>query len=511
MTLCSILFKGADSGGFPVARDAPAYFADLNLDQIVDAVTAGRQDYDLHPFYCTPLRDPDAIRYRQEIFRDLESGSLYGRISAFTQQMRSMRGHLARAQRLHYPRQRNRWFLGAVDMYTDAVNGLAQGLTLETLTSRGFLDFRDYVTGYVQSDRFAALQAQTKALIADLASVRYGLHIKGNRIEVRGYEDESDYSAEVEKTFEKFKQGAVKDYRVSFSDGPDMNHIEAQILDFVARLHPQPFSALDRYCAENVDYLDGTIGRFDREVQFYLAWLEHLAPLRRAGLPFCYPQLDDACKDVHVRDAFDLALAHRLARENAPVVCNDVHLSGKERILVVTGPNQGGKTTFARTFGQLHHLACIGCPVPGREARLFLFDRIFTHFEQEEDIQNLRGKLEDDLVRIHRILDQATPASIVIINEIFTSTTLQDAMFLSRKVLEAVLALDLLCVCVTFIDELASLSEKTVSLVSAVDPANPTVRTYRIERRPADGLSYAISIAERHGLTYAGLKARIRS
>jgi len=84
-------------------------------------------------------------------------------------------------------------------------------------------------------------------------------------------------------------------------------------------------------------------------------------------------------------------------------------------------------------------------------------------------------------------------------------------MFLSRKVLEAVLALDLLCVCVTFIDELASLSEKTVSLVSAVDPANPTVRTYRIERRPADGLSYAISIAERHGLTYAGLKARIRS
>src|SRR5690606_7557560 len=100
--------------------------------------------------------------------------------------------------------------------------------------------------------------------------------------------------------------------------------------------------------------------------------------------------------------------------------------------------------------------------------------------------------------------------SVIVLNEIFNSTSLDDQIFLSTKMLEQILAADTIGVCVTFIDALSTLSKKTVSMVSTVGAGDPARRTFEIVRKPADGLAYALSLAERRGVTYEQLRTRVR-
>ncbi len=356
---------------------------------------------------------------------------------------------------------------------------------------------------------FGSLAAQTESLQADLAAIAYAVRIVGKRVEVSRYGGEPDYAAEVLATFAKFRQGAVEPRDFTFRSHTPMNHIEEAILDRVARLFPEVFAALAQYCERHREFLDPVVTEFEREAQFYLAWLEYLKPLRRAGLHVCYPEVFQGVQASRCSGAFDLALAHRRVAEKGEVVTNDFELRAPERIMVVSGANQGGKTTFSRLIGQAHYLAGIGCLVPGHEAALPLVDQVLTHFEREERVETLSGKLEESLERMRRLLGQATASSLLIMNESFDSTTVSDALFLNREILQRVIERGMLCVCVTFLDELASLSEKTVSYVAAVDPRDPAKRTYRVVRKPAEGLAYAMAIAEKYALTYEQVKERI--
>ncbi|MEG6568454.1 MutS-related protein [Thermoanaerobacterium thermosaccharolyticum] len=510
MTFQSILFINVDDLLNKEVQNEPDFFRDLNIDQIVEAITFGRNEYNLKPFFYNFLNDIDTIKYRQEIMKDLENKKLFECIKSFSEKFQLMRQHLKQIDKLYYKYQKERWFLDAVLIYCDAVACLANDLTQINLKSTGFIAFREYILDYVKSETFISLNNATKKLNEDLSSVKYSILIRGNSIKVGKYESEINYSDIVEETFKKFKEWETKDYRKKFSEYDDMNHVEARILDLVAQLYKEIFDELDDYCIKNSHFIDDRIGTFEREVQFYLSYLEFISKFKDIGLKFCYPHVVSESKEVFDYGCFDLALANKLISNKSTIVTNDFYLSGNERIFVVSGPNQGGKTTFARTFGQVHYLASIGCPVPGYKAQLFLFDNIFTHFEREENVNELHGKLEDELIRIYDILSKATPYSIAILNEIFTSTTLKDAIFLSKKIMDRIIDLGLLCVWVTFIDELSTYSEKTVSVVSTVVPDNPSLRTYKVVRKPADGLSYAITIAEKYKLTYEHIKERVK-
>lgn len=493
------------------AGPAPEHFRDLNLDQIVAAVTRGREAHHLEPFLQTPVRNVAGAHWRHAVFRDLENLVVLGAVQGFAKGMQLCRARLGQEAELHYGLQKRLWHLDAAQAYAETVRTFAADLAASPAASAGFRALAGRLAALTASDDFRALEAEIAEIRGKLAEVRYETVIHGDKVTVRRYEDAPDYSAAVERTFEKFKRGAVKDYRVKFAEDRRMNHVEAVVLEFVARLFPDAFGRLDDFASRRASFVAPLVGRFEREIQFYLAWVEHMARIRRAGLAFCYPELSETDPAERSVAGFDLALAQKLAAEEKPVVTNGYELSGPERIIVVSGPNQGGKTTFARAFGQLHHLASLGLPVPGTAAKLMLVDAVLAHFEREEDLTNLRGKLEDDLVRIRAILDRATPRSAIVLNEIFNSTTLDDQVLLSTRVLEQVMAKNSLCVCVSFIDELASLGPSTVSMVSTVVPDRPAERTFRVVRRKADGLAYAMSLAEKHGLTAARLQERLPS
>ncbi len=513
MSFISILFSSSTYRTMAENANIPLFFSDLYLDQIIDAITEKWNEYDLKPFFYLSIKDVDGIKYRQEIFRDLENESLYKHVKSFTEQMREVRRLQKLAEKLYYKYQKEIWFLYAAEIYCDAVRRFSIDLmSLETVNSRGFYAFRKVISDYAESVNFQSLLDEVKSIRGELEKIKYQIIIGDGNFTVQNLEEATDYSSEIEETFEKFKQGAVKNYKVNYASSPaDMNHIEAQILNFVAKLNPESFLKLESFVAANGSFIDETIAIFDREIHFYIAYLDHIQKFRNNGLHFCYPNITIDSKEINNYEGFDLALAQKLELAHTPIVCNDFYLKGEERIIVVTGPNQGGKTTFARTFGQLHYLANIGCPVPGRQAQLFLFDEIFTQFERSEKVENLRGKLEDDLKRIQFILNNATSRSIIILNEIFNSTTLQDMTFLSKKILSKIIDLDLICVLVTFVDEMASFSSQIVSMTSMIVTENPALRTYKIVRRPADGLAYAMAIAEKYRLTYSRIKERIES
>lgn len=509
MAFQSVLFEPSDA--FTEMTEVPVYFRDLNLDQITEAVTAGKGDYDLLPLFYSPAGTCGTIRYRQEIASDLESASVLGVIQSFARGMKDVRMLTALSGKLYHRYNKQGWYLKAVIRYCNDVKEFSGGLRTVSLHSKGLRGLRDYLTDYLQSERFLSLNKTAEQLNSDLLSIRYCIHIKGNCVRIRKYDSETDYSQDVMETFQKFRQGAVKDHLVPSVYDRGMSDVESRIIDQVAKLYPELFSGLDEFCQKNQGFPDETIRRFDREIQLFVSYLEYIAPLKQSGLCFCYPEVSADSKEIFDKNGFDLLLAKKLLQSGAAVVCNSFRLTGRERAMVVTGPNQGGKTTFARAFGQIQYLAVLGLPVPGTEAGLFLFDNIYTHFEREENISNLSGKLQDDLLRIHEILSRATSNSIIIMNEIFSSTTLQDAIFLGTRVMEQIDRLDLLCVLVTFIDELATRNKKTVSMVGTIVPGRPDLRTYKIMRKPPDGLAYALSVAEKYRLTYRCIEERIHS
>lgn len=514
----SILFPDKDRWESLRNNAEPPYFGDLNLDQIVSALfgDSGEDKEEMYSLFYTPPRDIETIRYRQDVFRDLDGCSLRQNIASFAKRLSkinkessTLKKDLLSGEKFRINYLTKGHFFECTDNYCQEVASLCPVLKSSSLKSVGLKRFTDYLEAYSFSDSFMQLAREIETLRLELKTIEYCLLIKDGTIRVRKYEAQADESAQILQLFDKFKYDDGTNRQLDLHAAPYAFHIEAAILNLVQKWYPEIFSHIDVFCTKWLDFFDPTLARFCTELKFYLTWQEYIQPLRDRGLGFCYPDLQENRRGIYCYGGFNIALAKNMGTD-VPVT-NDFELHPSEQIIVVTGPNQAGKTTFAKTFGQVHHLAGLGYSVPGHEARITVFDDIYTHFEKEEQLASSNGKLQEDLRRLQAIFEKATQRSILIINEIFSSATLEDALLLGGKMMDRIICLGAFAVCVTFLDELASWDKKVVSMTSMVDESDPIRRTFKILRRPAGGLAYAICLADKHGLSYEKLRKRLSS
>jgi hypothetical protein len=504
----SILFPFADQNDWHCQKKQPDCFHDLGLDSLFS-----QQEH--ADWFFSSLPDPASILYRQKILQDLESDTARTVFSRFSDDIKSISPVMYSIRKIFgklQPKERNLLAEGRMleqaGQYCQAITRLNDNILRISLRSKGLCAFADYVSAYIDTSGFISLTTRIRKLQTAFSDIQYCMFIKDGTIRVRPYEQQQDLARRVLKLFVRFRQGDVSDYRKEFREEPYAEHVEEAVLHLLSAAYRSPFSDLHDFCTVYESFEDPILVRFAEELKFYLFWLNLTAPMKQNGLPFCYPELTETEDSEYCNDSFDIALAEK---QGAGIVTNSVSLTPPERIIAVTGPNQGGKTTFARMFGQIHWIMSIGLTVPGSGARLKLFDRIFTHFEQQETTDLENGKLQDDLIRLYPILHTATQKSIVIINEIFASTTVTDAVTLGKLMMDALATVGARTVVVTFLDELAMHGPETVSMMSTVIPGDVTKRTFRILRKPPDGLAYALQLAEKYGLTYQQLCRRLEA
>lgn len=484
---------------------------DLALDGLVDKLVAGAGE-GLREVFATPLRTREAVRFRQAVFADLRDTRLRAILVTFLENMDQVARARSQQRRAHYRVESDIWGAHAAAAYVHTLHSLAAELpaAVEAVPARSepLRLLARFVTEHAASPTMQALRRDAERVDRGLAEARYSVLVHGARVTIAPTGHEPDLQAQVLAAFERFRQSDVVGDTRARATGADLDHVQAQILDLVARLF-QPLFADAALLAATRGIPDATLSSVADQLRFYLAWLDAVAPAEASGLDTDLPEVLVGQAAVHALDTWDIALGLQLVDEKRPVVTNDMELSGDERVLVISGPNQGGKTTFARTFGQLHLLSALGVPVPGRQVRVMLTDQVLTVFEREEVAGDLGGRLGAELARVHALLNALTPTTAVVLNEVFSSTALADARWLARRVLDRLTVAGVPTAMVTFLDELSRLGPATVSVVAGVDPADPAVRTWRLLRQPADGRAYADALAERYGLSAERLARRL--
>ena len=173
------------------------------------------------------------------------------------------------------------------------------------------------------------------------------------------------------------------------------------------------------------------------ELGFYVGCLNLRDQLTARGLPVCYPVPAALGEDrLGARGLYDASLALTLAAADGAVTGNDLAADGKQ-LIMITGANQGGKSTFLRSFGQAQLMLQAGMFAAAESFDASACSGIFTHFKREEDATMEQGKLDEELDRMSLIASRISAGALLLCNESFASTNEREGSEIARQIIRA--------------------------------------------------------------------------
>jgi DNA mismatch repair ATPase MutS len=436
-----LLHAAAD---FDVTADLPPgsddLIRDLELTTVLQTMAAGDKfllDISTRVMLAS-LTDPADIRYRQRVLADC-----IGHPEVIRQMYRIAVGAL--------DDKRHAWGFWSSNRPTSILSGAVS--QLEVLVARlrelrqvaddhavGFssdglvtllhslqhdLDdsYLESLTGHLKQLHFRDGELMSAELARDNSGINYVLRSGGARRswkEFVGMEPRSVYSFTIPPRDE--------------AGGQSLEDMVSRGINLVANA-----------AAQSADHVSSYFTMLRAELGFYVSCLNLHQQLVERGLPVTFPDpvpwspAAFACDDLR-----DASLTLRADR----VTGNDVAADGKA-LVIITGANSGGKSTFLRSTGLARLMMQCGMFVTARYLRASTCAQIFTHFIREEDPDMISGRLDEELKRMSAIASQIRPQSLILFNESFAATNEREGSEIGRQVVRALLEADIRVVFVT--------------------------------------------------------------
>lgn len=505
------LFAPENGLHFAEVKELPqlSFFPDLNLDAFTDHMKALDVSEELIPYFYYFPKNKEEADYRQGIVRDLSDRDIREAVNHFITGVSVAERYYGYSDKVTSSVQKWKWRLDTIIRFYSAIEQFCVELNDNPPKSEAFRNMHQSLYDLLRTKEVMEVRGKAQEINAEFEKMRFHVTINKERATLDFLYSGEDYCSEIRSAFPHAGEASPEEPVYTESPFGDMNisPLEEFVLSQFIRQDKILFRNLETFCGVQRDILNSDVLNLIRELRFYLFNLEYFEKMQGHGFPFTFPEIRED-RDICLIDCFDIVLAAKNYDLKQEVILNDIVKASGETAIIVTGPNQGGKTTLARAFGQCAYFGMMGFPVSARSARLPFVDRIFSQFASITG-NGVEGRLEHELVGVYEILNEQTDNSLIIFNELFTSAPTMDALTMCRSLLSKLLKKKAICFVVTHTFELAFDSDQYVSLVATVVEDGSYRRTYRIVRKPADGIAYANSIVGKYKLDYGHIRDRL--